>query len=235
MVAQAAAAEVGMDMLTSSIYNEISLNDENFNDKVRSGLAENGFIVLTDVALPISQDIESYIRENFLSLNHEIGNGGGRLCVFDKTQKSVPSVFPYLEDMSMKILEQLGEKFAKEIVDSKHSCMQFTRYPKSEANPQGGIILSEHVDPSMLTLTTSNGKGLTISGHSSGAVDLDLNEGKLLIFVGTALEKLSGGEYKSCFHRVQNTFDRTERLSFQFFPFPASGFNVPYLNGGYNE
>ncbi len=154
------------------------------------------------------------------------------MCVFDKTQKSVPTVFNYLEDISIKVLKQLGQKFADEIINSKHSCMQFTRYPKLQANEADEILLSEHVDPSMLTLITSNGRGLTVTGHASGSVDLELGSDRLLVFVSTALEKLSGGDYKSCLHRVNNTFEGSERFSCQFFPFPASGFNVPYLNGG---
>jgi len=206
----------------------ISVNDLALSDKIKRGLAEDGYIILKDLVLPIDTDLNSYIEKTFSSDNRDFGSG--QMCYFYKGG-AVDKVYDYLEGIVVNVLGRLDEKYAKEVIGSTHSCVQLTRYPKLSDSKKGTTALAEHTDPSLLTILTSGSRdGLFLKGHVSGWKEIKLDQGSAVVFTGTGLEKLSAGEYKGCVHKVVNTFDQKVRYACQFFPFPASGFNVPFVD-----
>lgn len=205
----------------------ISVNDPALSVKVKDALAREGFVVLKDVGLPIDTDLTSYVEKNFLADSRKFGSG--KMCFFYKGNPNVDKVYDYLEGIVVNVLGCLDERYAKEVIGSTHSCVQMTRYPKISMN--GSTALPGHTDPSLVTILMSGSRnGLLLKGHVSGWQEIHLDQNSAVVFVGTGLEKMSSGEYKGCVHKVVNTFDQKVRYACQFFPFPASGFNVPFLD-----
>ncbi len=204
----------------------ISVNDPTLAEQIKRGLATDGFVILKDLALPIETDLDSYVEKAFSKDTRPFGTG--KMCFFYKGT-AVDPVYSYLEDVVKNVLGALDSKYAKEIEGSTHSCVQLTRYPKIATN--GSTALNEHTDPSLVTILMSGSrKGLFLQGHVTGWQEIQLDQGCAVVFAGTGLEKMSGGEYKGVVHKVANTFDQKVRYACQFFPFPASGFNVPFVD-----
>lgn len=214
-------------------HTSFNLNDVCFAQKVIHALKTEGFFVLEDVRFPFGDDFVSYAKSHFSDVHYSLGGKGGRMCYFSRKDEPTKPVFEYLEKISMDVLKPLG--FADRIVNSEHSCIQLTRYPKNAEHEIGETLVSDHTDPSFVTvITSSSNNGFFVQGHLSGWTEVNLSPTRVAVFVSDTLQKLTKSEYKAVLHKVSNTFPESERFSCQIFPFAADGYNVRnYHQEGY--
>jgi isopenicillin N synthase-like dioxygenase len=108
------------------------------------------------------------------------------------------------------------EWFARQLTADPTVLFRIFRYPPRPANSGDGWGVAEHTDYGLVTILMQDGTdGLQVR-TPDGWVDVAADPDAFVCNIGDMLERMTGGQYRSTPHRVQNASDR-DRLSFPYF------------------
>jgi len=147
----------------------------------------------------------------------------------DNFKKDLLELYDALEDCSDFLLESLAIYLGEEhdvftrITDKGNSILRALYYPPLEGIPVTEAVRgAAHEDINFLTLlTSSTSSGLQIYTREGDWLDVNVEEGEIVVAAGDMLSRVTNGYIPSTSIRVVNPKDRNEdRYSMPFFVHP---------------